>query len=99
MCSNFKFSSTKKDYTITKAEVTIPTNKYCVTAPTYDGTEKTLTKAAPAHVTFSNTKHIDAGTYKITASLESTKNYKWTDGTTKAKTFKCTINKYLISIF
>ncbi len=93
LCSNFKFSSTKKDYTITKAEVTIPTNKYCVTAPTYDGTEKTLTKAAPAHVTFSNTKHIDAGTYKITASLESTKNYKWTDGKTKAKTFECIINQ------
>ena len=36
----------------------------------------------------------DAGTYNVTYTLNSNKNYKWSDGSTTDKVFKCSIGKY-----
>ena len=43
------------------------------------------------------TSATNAGTYSATFTLKDTTNYKWSDGTTAAKTVSWTINKYNIS--
>ncbi len=92
-CNNFEYSNTTKNYKIKPVVVTAPTaTSHCNTGLVYNGSSRTLTKAAPAHVTFRNNTRTNAGSQTITATLESTTNYKWSDNTTAAKTFSCSIS-------
>ena len=98
ICSNFNLTGNTKAYTINPAVITAPSaSSYCNNL-TYNGSEQTLTKSAPDHVTFTNTKRTIAGSQTITSTLESTKNYKWSDNTTAAKKFDCSIAKKSIAV-
>ena len=64
-----------------------PTNSLCVSR-TYTGSSQQLTSITSNDAyTLSGYSQTDAGTYTITAALNS--GYKWSDGTTGNKTFSC----------
>ena len=68
-----------------------PTNSLCVSR-TYTGSSQQLTSITSTdEYTLSGYSQTDAGTYTITAALNS--GYKWSDGTTENKTFTCSIAK------
>ncbi len=73
-----------------KAPVAAPTNSYCKSV-TYTGSSQTLTKTPGTGYTFSGNTGTNAGSYNVTATLKA--NYVWSDGTTAAKKFTCTIAK------
>ena len=70
--------------------VKIPTKDYCLTL-TYNDEELTLTNNDTDNFNFTNNTRKNAGTYKVTAKLDS--GYHWTDGTTEDKYINCTIKK------
>ena len=85
-----------------KKVVDIPTaKKYCKDQnygtneipPTYNGTPQTITHLLEPGIgfTFSNNEQENAGSYKITATLEE--NSIWSDGSTKDKYITCSIQK------
>ena len=78
-------------YTINKIVVTIPTPD--TTAIPYDGTEHTFSVAASDYYTSTPVTGTNAGTYTVTASLNDTTNYIWSDVTTAQKSFTFTISK------
>ena len=81
-----------KTYTATILNsATIPTNSLCV-ARTYNGSDQQITSATSGTgYTLSGYKQKTAGSHTITAKLAS--GYRWSDNTTGAKTFSCSINK------
>lgn len=81
-------SVTEKPPEEKKAE--IPSSGYC-NELTYNGSDQTLVKAAGKGYQFSNTQGKDAGVYNVKANLES--GYKWSDGSTDAKSVQCRIEK------
>ena len=74
----------------------IPTTTYCKTGLVYNGNSQTITNDAGAGYTFSNNVQTNAGSYQVTATLNS--GYVWTDGTSAAKTFSCSIGKATAAI-
>lgn len=67
---------------------------------TYNSTSQTVTWSNydSSKMTVSGTTSAtNAGTYSATFTLKSTTNYKWSDGTTTAKTVSWKINQYNIS--
>ena len=67
---------------------------------TYNSTSQTVTWSNydSSKMTVSGTTSAtNAGTYSATFTLKDTTNYKWSDGTTAAKTVSWKINKYNIS--
>ena len=81
------------DWTIAKAaaNVTAPTGKTI----TYNGNAQTGVEIGKGYTLSGTTKATDAGNYTATATLKTDTNYtyKWSDGTTAAKTIVWTINK------
>ena len=98
LCSNYTLTNTTKDFTIVAASsVVIPTDALCNSPLTYNGSAQILATAPNgALYTLSDTTAVDAGTHTVTATLNDTTNYKWTDGSTTTKTFTCTINRMSI---
>ena len=74
----------------------IPTTAYCKTGLVYNGNSQTITNNAGAGYTFSNNVQTNAESYQVTATLNS--GYVWTDGTSAAKTFSCSIGKAAATI-
>lgn len=72
-------------------KVAIPTGKTL----TYNGKSQTGVAAGSNYTLFGTAKATKAGSYKATAKLKTNANYtyKWSDGTTGAKTIKWTIRK------
>ncbi len=71
---------------------TIPTaNTHCNTGLKYTAKAQTLTKTPAAGYTFSGNIQTNAGEYEVTANLQE--GYRWSDNTTTAKKFKCSIAK------
>ena len=81
------------DWTINKAvvKVAVPNGKTF----TYNGKARTGVAAGANYTLIGTLKAIKAGTYTAKATLKSKANYtyKWSDGTTAAKTIKWTISK------
>ena len=84
-------------FKINKASLTVPSQSGTLTYNTasqspswsnYDSTKMTVSGTTSA---------TNAGTYSATFTLKSTTNYKWSDGTTTAKTVSWKINQYNIS--
>lgn len=77
-----------------KRIINIPTSsEYCNNSLVYDGSEKDVVKTSVVSgYSFSNTKFTNAGSYKITASLDDT-SYVWKDGTVEDKKITCKIDK------
>ena len=77
-----------------KRIINIPTSsEYCNNSLVYDGSEKDVVKTSVVSgYSFSNTKFTNAGSYKITASLDDS-SYVWKDGTVEDKKITCKIDK------
>ena len=69
-----------KEFAIEKVTVPIPLGRQLV----YNGNQQTGVPTGAGYTVSGNIK-IDAGSYFATASLPSTKNYQWTDGTSSSK--------------
>lgn len=82
-----------------KKILNIPTSEeYCEDFLIYDGSEKDVVKInSVSGYSFSNTKFINAGSYKITASLDDT-SYVWKDGTVEDKKITCKIDKAKVDL-
>ena len=76
--------------TLTNNTVSIPTTSICNNNLVYNGSRQVLA-SAPANVTLSNNHGTDAGNYNVIATING--DYKWSDGTTTAKTITCSIGK------
>ncbi len=87
-----------KEFTINKAQVTIPSKP----------ANKTFNNAAQAHgITIPSTASIvtasstvsatNVGTYNVVVKLNDTNNYQWTDGKIENKTISWVINPYNLS--
>ena len=63
------------------------------TGLTYDGTEKTGVNAGTGYTLSGTYKAADVGTTNYTAIATLSSGYKWSDGTTEAKTISWNINK------
>lgn len=63
---------------------------YCASL-TYNGESQNIVAATGVGYTFSNNIQTDAGSYDVTATLNS--GYTWDDGTTGVKTITCSIEK------
>lgn len=74
----------------TKTAIKPTTASHCVNV-TYDKKLKTLTKSAGEGYTFSGNTGTNAGSYTVTATLNS--GYVWDDGKTDKITFVCSIAK------
>ena len=99
-CSNYTLTNTTKAYTIiADNSIVIPTTNANCNSVTYNGAEQTLATATQgAPYTLSGATGIDAKEYTVTATLTDTANYKWSDNTTDAKTFKCSIAPKEVSV-
>ena len=64
---------------------------YCKSGLIYNGSVQTVTKAPGEGYTFSNNTGTNAGTYTVTATLDS--GGTWSDGTSTSITFDCSIGK------
>ena len=76
--------------------VEIPTAKDYCNVLTYNKVSQTLTTDPKDNFSFSNNKQTNAGTYKVTANLNTSNDNKlniWSDGTTEEKYINCTIKK------
>ena len=82
-----------------KRIINIPTSsEYCNNSLVYDGSEKDVVKTSVVSgYSFSNTKFTNAGSYKITASLDDT-SYVWKDGIIEDKKITCKIDKAKIDL-
>lgn len=86
-------SASNKTYAFTvKKAVIIPTAAAYCESRTYTGSYQTLTKASGSEYKFSDNQGTNAGEYTVTATLTGT-GLAWTDNSTGAKTFKCSIAK------
>lgn len=85
-----KYSGTAlKSFTIKKAAVKIPV---AIKGHVYNGRAKTGVAKRTLYSLTGNTA-TNAGTYTAVATLNDTKNYAWSDGTTKSKSVKWSIAK------
>ncbi len=91
-------SCTHKIIGKTTTEVQVPSNpaSYCKSL-TYNGSNQTLTAAAPANVTFINNSGKDAGSYTVLAHIDPTL-YVWSDGTVDDIPFTCNIEKAVATL-
>lgn len=72
--------------------IELPSSSMCVANLEYTGYSQNLTKSYHG-IIFDPYTGTNAGEYTITATLNTTTNMTWDDGTTSPKTFKCTIKK------
>ena len=83
-------ATTSKEFTISKAQVEIPT---AITGLVYNGSYQVGVNYTDSGIyTVSGTTKMDyAGTYKAIARLNDSNNYEWADGTTSNKTIEWSI--------
>lgn len=90
--TNYKASSVSIKYTVTPAEVTVPTP--ALQEFTYNTLEQTYVVGDNALYSVSGNKATNAGSYTATVKLNDKKNYVWADTkTTVDKTFSWSIAK------
>ncbi|MBP5204379.1 InlB B-repeat-containing protein [bacterium] len=72
--------------------IAIPTaTNYCKSGLAYTGSSQILTNTPATGYTFSGNTGINAGSYEVTASLDT--DYVWIDDSRGTKTFSCSIGK------
>ena len=91
------YYDTTKSTWIKLTKVDIPSAD--TTTFTYNGTPQTYNLATSNHYTISNNAtQTDAGTYKVTVTLNDTTNTVWSDGTTDVQEYDFIINPAVITI-
>ncbi|MDD6093234.1 MAG: hypothetical protein PUB90_01380, partial [bacterium] len=84
-------------FTIIKASLTVPSQSGTLTYNTASQTVTWSNYDSSKMTVSGTTSATNAGTYSATFTLKDTTNYKWSDGTTAAKTVSWKINQYNIS--
>ena len=84
-------------FTINKASLTVPSQSGTLTYDTLEHSPAWSNYSYSAMTISGTSSATDAGTYNAIFTLKSTTNYKWSDGTTAAKTVSWKIERYDIS--
>ena len=84
-------------FTINKASLTVPSQSGTLTYDTLEHSPAWSNYSDSAMTISGTSSATDAGTYNAIFTLKSTTNYKWSDGTTAAKTVSWKIERYDIS--
>ena len=84
-------------FTINKASLTVPSQSGTLTYDTLEHSPAWSNYSNSAMTISGTSSATDAGTYNAIFTLKSTANYKWSDGTTAAKTVSWKIERYDIS--
>ena len=82
--------------TIARQEVAVPAKDD--TAFTYNGEEQTYKIAENANYSVTGNIQKDAGKYTVTVALRDEKNFIWSDGTDKAKSYDFTIARQEVAV-
>ena len=89
-------SSNERWYAISLQGIAKPSSSLCV-ARTYNGTPQQMTsKTSDTGYTLSEYSATDAGSYTVTATLNS--GYLWSDGSSSNVTFDCSISKKTLTV-
>lgn len=84
-------------FTINKASLTVPSQSGTLTYDTMEHSPAWSNYSDSAMTISGTSSAANAGTYNAIFTLKSTTNYKWSDGTTAAKTVSWKIERYDIS--
>lgn len=84
-------------FTINKASLTVPSQSGTLTYDTLEHSPAWSNYSDSAMTISGTSSATNAGTYNAIFTLKSTTNYKWSDGTTAAKTVSWKIDQYDIS--
>ena len=93
---NFNTASKTIDVRISDTLIIPTTEANCKPDLVYNGANQVLTNDVSS-IIYTNNIGKNAGSYTVTATIDPSTSYMWTDGTTTAKTFTCTIKPLTVT--